>query len=199
MYSNPEPSIADAADLQDMEELLDSNESDLLLEPALLEAVDVSTDKVEGRKRQISARIQIPYPVDRVWQILTDYNHLADFIPNLAKSQQIEHPQGGIRLEQVGAESFLKFKFCARVILDMVEQAPHQLEFQMIEGDFNEFSGYWRLLPLANNTATELCYTVRILPPRAMPVRLIERSLKRGLVLNLSAIRQRADALFATE
>ncbi|NJR40699.1 MAG: cyclase [Leptolyngbyaceae cyanobacterium CSU_1_4] len=161
--------------------------------------VEVCTDRVEGRQRQISARIQIPHPVEQVWQVLTDYDHLADFIPSLAKSQKIEHPQGGIRLEQVGTQSLLKFKFCAKVVLDMVEQFPHQLDFQMVEGDFKKFFGSWVLQPLAHGAATELSYTVCVLPPLSMPVGMIERRLKSGLVLNLSAIRQQADVRFGEE
>jgi ribosome-associated toxin RatA of RatAB toxin-antitoxin module len=158
--------------------------------------VEVCTDKVEGRQRQISARIQIPHPVEKVWQVLTDYDRLADFIPSLATSQQIEHPQGGIRLEQVGTQSLLKFKFCAKVVLDMVEQFPHQLDFSLVEGDFKKFFGSWILHPSADGTSTELCYLVNVLPPLTMPVGLVERHLKSGLVTNLSAVRQRADEMF---
>jgi len=158
--------------------------------------VEVCTDKSEGRQRQISARVQIPHPVEKVWQVLTDYDHLADFIPSLAKSQKIEHPQGGIRLEQVGTQSLLKFKFCAKVVLDMVEQFPHQLDFQMVEGDFKKFFGSWTLQPTADGSSTELCYTVWVLPPLSMPISIIEGRLKSSLVLNLSAIRQRADVMF---
>jgi ribosome-associated toxin RatA of RatAB toxin-antitoxin module len=158
--------------------------------------VEVCTDKVEGRQRQISARIQISHPVEKVWQVLTDYDRLADFIPSLAKSQKIEHPQGGIRLEQVGTQSLLKFKFCAKVVLDMVEQFPHQLDFNLVEGDFKKFFGSWILQPSADGTTTELCYLVNVLPPLTMPVGLVERHLKSGLVTNLSAVRQRADEMF---
>lgn len=167
-----------------------------------LEEVEIKTDKAEGRQRQISATIRIPYSTEKVWQILTDYDHLADFIPNLTKSCRIEHPQGGIRIEQIGTESLLKLKFCARVVLDMVEHFPHQLDFNMIEGDFKVFTGSWLLQPItisdgsASDMGTELCYTVSILPPRIMPVNLIERRLSKGLIVNLSAIRQRADVLF---
>lgn len=160
--------------------------------------VEVTTDRGEGRHRQITAKIQIPYPVEQVWQILTDYEHLADFIPNLAKSQKIEHPQGGIRLEQIGSQSFLKLKFCARVVLDMVENFPNQLAFQMVEGDFKEFFGTWQLTPhtISGQPGTHLRYTVQILPPRAMPIGMIERRLSHNLVVNLMAIRQRAETLF---
>lgn len=161
-----------------------------------LQDVEVKTDKAEGRQRQISARIQIPYPTDKVWQILTDYDRLADFVPNLTQSQRIQHPHGGIRIEQIGAESLMKLKFCARVVLDMVEHFPDRIDFNMVEGDFKQFQGSWTLKPISNNTITDLGYRLLVLPPRIMPVNLIERRLKGGMVLNLSAIRQQADLLF---
>ena len=156
--------------------------------------VEVSTDRAEGRHRQLSARIRLTYPPEQLWQILTDYDRLADFVPNLAKSQRLSHPHR-IRIEQIGAEKFLNFKFRARVVLDMVESFPNQIAFQMVEGDFKEFSGSWDLLRL-NDRLTELSYTIRVLPPRTMPIGLIERRLKRGFVVNLCAIRDRAQELF---
>ncbi|MFM7424943.1 MAG: SRPBCC family protein, partial [Elainella sp.] len=159
------------------------------------EGVEITTERGEGRERQLSARVTIPHSVDQVWQILTDYDRLAEFIPSLSLSRQIDHPQGGIRIEQVGTQALLKLKFCARVVLDMVEHFPSQIEFQMVEGDFKSFCGSWTLQPAANG-GTDLCYTVSVLPPRAMPVGLIERKLRSSLLVNLTAIRQRADELF---
>ena len=65
--------------------------------------VAVQIEKIAERQRQIIAKVQIPQPVEQVWQVLTNYEALTDFIPNLAKSRLIEHPNGGIRLEQVGS------------------------------------------------------------------------------------------------
>lgn len=146
-----------------------------------------------GRQRQITAKIWIPRPVEQVWQILTRYNELAEFIPNLTQSRQIEHPEGGIRIEQTGSEALLRVKFCARVVLDMVEQFPNQIDFEMVEGDFKQFCGSWTLQPIKGGT--DLAYSVSILPPRIMPANLIERKLRSGLVANLTAIRQRAETL----
>jgi len=154
----------------------------------------VKAEPLEGRTRKISASILIEQSIDRVWQIITDYDHLADFIPNLAKSRRISHPAAGIRIEQVGAQNFLNFKFCARVVLDMIEHFPNRLDFQMVEGDFKSFGGSWQLEE-APAEATQLIYTVTVLPPRTMPIALIERRLSSSMVVNLEAIRQRATAI----
>jgi ribosome-associated toxin RatA of RatAB toxin-antitoxin module len=192
---NSESDLPPLANGSNPEEWLET-EAALTSDPSLLNEVEVETKKLEGRQRQISAKIQIPYSAEQIWQILTDYDHLAEFVPNLAKSRQIEHPQGGIRVEQIGTQSLLRLQFCAYVVLDMVERFPRQLEFRMVEGDFKLFAGNWTLQPIADGTGTDLCYTLRVLPPLTMPVTMIERYLRNGLVLNLSAIRQRADLLF---
>lgn len=162
----------------------------------LASGVEVCTEKLEGRQRRIIASTQLPFEAEQVWQILTDYDHLADFIPNLTSSQRIHHPEGGIRLEQIGAQCFLNVKFCARVVLDMLESFPRELKFSMVEGDFRQFEGRWLLESLADVQGTRLCYDLLLLPPRAMPVGLIERHIRRDLSQNMKAVCDRATALF---
>lgn len=165
---------------------------------AQLAAVEVEAEAVEGRKRKISAKIYIPRSVEQVWQVLTDYEALADFIPNLGKSDRLPHPQGGIRLEQVGTQRLLRFNFSARVVLDLEEIFPQEVRFHMVEGDFNAYEGSWRLEPqmTADQSGTHLSYTVLVWPKRTMPVVILERRLQQDLRFNLLAIRQRVEELF---
>jgi ribosome-associated toxin RatA of RatAB toxin-antitoxin module len=170
-------------------------------EPALLGAevsaqaagVTIHTEKLEGQQRRILASTQIPATVDQIWQVLTDYNNLSSFIPNLSHSKRLSHPDGGIRLEQIGSQCFLNIKFCARVVLDMVEAFPKELRFTMVEGDFRQFEGKWTLEPVNDAAGEMVClgYDLMIRPPRAMPVALIERHIRNDLSRNLQAIRDR--------
>ena len=165
---------------------------------ALLQDVEVQTEAVAERQRQITAKIQISNPVEQVWQVLTDYEALADFIPNLTQSRLLQHPTGGIRLEQVGSQRFLRLNFSARVVLDLEENFPHEINFNMVEGDLKAFIGSWQLKPdTISGNGTNLYYTVRVWPKRTMPVAIIERRLSSDLRLNLLAIRQRVGELFS--
>lgn len=163
------------------------------------QVVEVKTEEVAQRQRQIAAKIHIPCSIEQVWQVLTDYEVLADFIPNLAKSRRLEHPTGGIRLEQVGTQRLLRFNFSARVVLDLEEKFPHEIHFNMVEGDFKDFSGKWLLEShsLSQPTGTNLSYIVRVWPKRTMPVGIIEHRLSADMRLNLLAIRQRVEKLYS--
>ncbi|MBW4646219.1 MAG: SRPBCC family protein [Goleter apudmare HA4340-LM2] len=161
--------------------------------PVTLPTVAVQIEKLAERQRQISATIQIPHPVEKIWQVLTDYESLADFIPNLAKSRLLEHPDGGIRLEQIGSQRLLNFNFCARVVLDLEECFPKEINFRMVEGDFKGFSGSWCLKPysLGEFMGTHLCYTIQVWPKLTMPLKIIESRLTNDMQLNLLAIHER--------
>ncbi len=61
-------------------------------------------------------------PTQVVWQALTDYDGLADFIPGLTENTCLEKRANGARLRQVGAQDVaMGVKFSARVVLDIHE------------------------------------------------------------------------------
>jgi ribosome-associated toxin RatA of RatAB toxin-antitoxin module len=181
-------------DLETELEDLDANPDD-----ERIADVDLKTEQLEGRQRRLTACIDIPAPVAQVWEVLTNYEALAEFIPNLAKSKLIDHPSGGIRLEQVGNQKVLRLNFSARVVLDLEEYCPHTIKFQMVEGDFKSFAGSWNLenIDSSASSQTHLCYILEVLPKRTMPVGLIESRIRKDLPVNLLAIRQRVGELFS--
>lgn len=179
-----------------IDEPLDNEQdaADVELE-AQLDDVKIETEEVAKRQRRITSQIAIAHPRESVWQVLTNYEALPEFIPSLDKSQRLEHPEGDkVRLEQVGKQRLMKLNFSARVVLDLAEAHPERIDFEMVEGDFKAFSGYWLLEPAAEST--QLIYSIFVWPPRTMPVTLIERRLSKDLSLNLVAIRRRVETLF---
>lgn len=156
------------------------------------------TEKLAQQQRKVQAQIDLDHPLEQVWQVLTDYEALDQFIPNLAKSDRIQHPGSGIRIEQVGVQNALLLQFSARVVLDMIEEFPHRIRFDMVEGDFRDFSGSWGLQPASdlNHGKTTLTYNVVVCLSHLMPVALIEQRFCQDLALNLRAIRQRLEDLY---
>jgi ribosome-associated toxin RatA of RatAB toxin-antitoxin module len=161
----------------------------------------LTLSKLAGRQRRIEATIHLSAEIEQVWQVLTNYEELADFIPNLSKSSRIEHPEGsgGIRIEQVGIQNLKVVTFSARVVLDMAEEYPSAIRFTMVEGDFKSFSGAWLLqvIPEQDGGGTRLTYILEVWPKATIPVIAIEQRLKKDLPQNLYAIRDRLAALYS--
>lgn len=86
--------------------LIEETEKGLLgegrMEALLSEAkVDLSVTNMGNNTRRVEAKIAIQAPLEAVWRVLTDYNHLADHIPGLAESRVLELRPNGARLLQV--------------------------------------------------------------------------------------------------
>ncbi|ABB57012.1 Polyketide_cyc domain-containing protein [Synechococcus elongatus PCC 6311] len=160
--------------------------------------VQIDAHSLGPRQRRIQVQIEVPVAIADLWALLTDYNRLAEFIPNLSISQRLPTSDGSIRLEQVGSQCFLRFRFCARVVLAMQESPYECLAFQMIEGDFEQFDGSWRFQSV-DADRTQLTYDVTLSPKLPMPIQLIETQLDQNLAANLLAIREEAIRRFVSD
>jgi hypothetical protein len=79
----------------------------------------------------------------------------------MTNNRRLEHPSGGIRLEQIRTKSLVGIKISARSVVNIEERFSHEIHYQLIEGDLKEFSGYWRLETISSSqyqTGVELIY-----------------------------------------
>ncbi|RVX21285.1 hypothetical protein CK203_002158 [Vitis vinifera] len=84
--------------------------------------VHCEVEVISWRERRIKAEILVNADIESVWDALTDYERLADFIPNLVCSGRIPCPHPGrIWLEQRGFQRALYWHIEARVVLDLQE------------------------------------------------------------------------------
>jgi len=90
---------------------------------AVAGALRVTIDRGEGfNSRQLFAGIEINAPAEVVWQALTNYAGLQEFIPGLKENTVVEKRSDGALLRQVGQEDLaLGVKFTASVLLDIKE------------------------------------------------------------------------------
>lgn len=151
-------------------------------------------------RRVVSSGILIHAPLDTVWNVLSDYSRLADYIPNLAISKLQPHPKGGIRLQQCGVQKILGFEFKAAVTMDMTEVSASSgssraIDFNLVESrDFKVFEGTW-LMELSPDDAdkTVLQYRVTIVPRGMVPVKAIEWRIGEDIPGNMDAVKRECE------
>lgn len=64
--------------------------------------VEIEIENTGKNSRRIQSKVAVQASLQTVWEILTDYEGLADFIPGLAVSQLLEKRENFARLFQVG-------------------------------------------------------------------------------------------------
>ncbi len=143
--------------------------------------------------RRLAAQLRTSVPSNLIWNVLTDYEHLSDFIPNLSSSKVLERFESGVHLSQIGTQKFIGFNFSAQVQLELIEDLPRGvLSFHLLRGDFRKFEGSWTIRKLNNELGTCLIYELTVQGCLGMPVGLIERRLREDLSSNLLAVEKEA-------
>ncbi len=167
--------------------LLASEEADAIKR----QAIEQTMERLPHGARRLAVQLRTPIKEALLWEVLTDYDHLSDFIPNLASSTVVARKEKRVQLNQVGSQQLLGLRFSAQVQLELVEdRAKGQLKFHMIKGDFRRFEGNWIMRDLEKGTS--LFYELTVQGCIGMPVGLIEQRLRDDLAANLLAVEQEA-------
>ena len=138
-----------------------------------------------------AAELKSPLPVQLLWDVLTDYENLSRFIPNLSSSELIQRQGQTVRLQQVGSQQLLGLRFSAQVQLELTEfRQDGLLQFRMVKGDFRRFEGSWQIRQRPDGCS--LLYELTVQGCLGMPIGLIEERLRDDLSSNLNAVVQEA-------
>ena len=141
--------------------------------------------------RRLAAELKSSLPVQLLWDVLTDYENLSRFIPNLSTSELIQRQGQTVRLQQVGSQQLLGLRFSAQVQSELTEyRQDGLLKFRMVKGDFRCFEGSWQIRQRPDGCS--LLYELTVQGCLGMPIGLIEERLRDDLSSNLNAVVQEA-------
>jgi ribosome-associated toxin RatA of RatAB toxin-antitoxin module len=151
-------------------------------------------DGAEGDKvYQIRSSGTVKAAPTAVWRILTDYNHLADYLPNLTSTRVVSRNGDTVIVEQLGVARFLFFSRTIRLVVQVNERAPDRIDIGLIEGDMKVYRASWELSPLTGAMGTRVVYTATIVPKFDVPGIVGTRVVKRDVAEMMAAALLRLD------
>ena len=158
--------------------------------------IEQTMEKLSGGTRRLAAQLTTSASFDSLWNVLTDYDRLNLYIPNLLSSKKIYQNNNNVHLKQVGAQDFLGMKFSAEVTIDLFEDKElGLLKFNLIKGDFRKFEGSWKIQTIKDTSKNSLIYDLTVQGCQLMPIGMIEKRLKKDLSENLIAVDRQAKTL----
>ncbi|MEY4430440.1 MAG: hypothetical protein RLZZ533_376 [Cyanobacteriota bacterium] len=156
-----------------------------------LDTIQQEMERLPGGCRRLAVQLRLGLDPQWLWAVLTDYDALSRFIPNLECSRLLWRRGNVVGLEQEGAQVFMGLRFRARVQLELTEHLEQRrLSFTMLKGDFRRFEGAWQIG--GDGNATTLLYELTVQGCVGMPIGLIEQRLRDDLASNLRAVQQEA-------
>ena len=155
--------------------------------------IEQTMEKLSGGIRRLADKLTTSASFDSLCNVLTDYDRLNLYIPNLLSSKKIYQKNNNVHLKQVGAQDFLGMKFSAEVTIDLFEEKKlGLLKFNLIKGDFRKFEGSWKIQNIKNTSRNSLIYDLTVQGCQWMPIGMIEKRLKKDLSENLIAVDKQA-------
>lgn len=107
----------------------------------------------------------------RAWQVLTDYERLAEFVPNLTSSTLISRNGREAVVEQYGSGGFLFITQEIHLVLRVREQPFSAIDITRIAGNMKRYDAQWILIPARENRCdgTRIAYSAILQPDFFLP------------------------------
>ena len=108
--------------------------------------INVSMNRTKGYPLfEVTAKMTVNADLARSWKVLTDYNRLAEFVPNLSRSQ-LNSSEGNEHI--VTQNGFAKFLFIRQhidLVLRVTEQPMQAIDIRLVSGNMREYQARWEL------------------------------------------------------
>ena len=150
----------------------------------------------DGEFVTVAAFAELP-PNPRVaWEVLSDYDHLAQFIPDIDSSRVVSRDGDRLVVEQKGAIGFFFYRQPVEVTFSVLEEPMRRISARAVGGNIRELETRYELED--HGTGLRLTYTGRFIPSFTVPpligMPVIRRVLERRFRAMVEEI-ERRDAL----
>jgi len=126
---------------------------------------------------QVAARFVVPRPAPVALTVLTDYDRIASFMPNLTKSQVLSEEGDTTVVEQEAVAKLAMFSRRIHLLLEVRQEGGEILFRDRCGRSFRTYEGVWRVTPNGETAVIE--YELAADPAFAVPGWVLKRMLQR--------------------
>jgi ribosome-associated toxin RatA of RatAB toxin-antitoxin module len=166
--------------------------------PAMAEArnLEVRVERVHtdaGGVYEVNASGEVAAAPATVWRILTDYDRMTEFVPDLRSARVLSRSGDDVTIEQVGVARVLFFRRDIRLVVHAREQPISQIDISLVDGDMRVYRCTWRLVPVPETGGTRVIYSGEMAPKFHVPGILGANLIRSDVEKMMAAVLQRLD------
>jgi ribosome-associated toxin RatA of RatAB toxin-antitoxin module len=160
--------------------------------PALAVTVEHIDDPDGGKVYRISSSGTVAASPATVWRILTDYDSMPEYVPDLRSARVVSRDGARVIVEQQGGVRFLFFNRAIHLVVQVQEQAPDHIDVSLVNGDMKVYRASWALKP-ASGGGTRVDYRATIAPNFYVPALVGTSIVRKDITSMMAAVLQRLD------
>jgi ribosome-associated toxin RatA of RatAB toxin-antitoxin module len=145
---------------------------------------------------QVTVRAVVHAPAELIWQTLTDYDHLAQFVPGIDSSRVVSRQGSQLIIEQKGGARWWFFYYPIRVTVATTEQPYERIDVHLLRGNLRRLDGGYRIEARPDGS-TEIIWQGLIEPDSPLPefirTAVLRRSISDQFAGMVREIERRAD------
>ena len=134
--------------------------------PAAAQDLHVETSR-DGEFVTVAASAELPADLRVAWEVLSDYNHLAQFIPDISSSRVVSRDGDKAVVEQKGTIGFFIYRQAVEVRLAVLEEPMRRITARATSGNIRELETRYELQ--SDGSGLRLVYTGRFIPDFPVP------------------------------
>ena len=128
-----------------------------------------------------------------VWKVLTDYEAMPDFVPDLDKTKVISRAGNKVLIEQAGMARFLFLSRSIELVVHASEEPISSIDIKLVSGDMKVYSCRWEMTPVPETGGTRISYTGKMVPKFYVPGMLGANVIRRDIERMMKAVLERLD------
>lgn len=127
---------------------------------------DVHVERANG-SFIVDMNIHVSVDPARAWAVLTDFEHMADFVPNLTSSQVTERSETLVKVTQKGTAHYGIFSTHFESVREIHLVPKHEIRAHGVGGSIQHVESLMQLEP--DGTGTRLTYHAEVMPGTWFP------------------------------
>jgi carbon monoxide dehydrogenase subunit G len=100
----------------------------------------------------VDVNFTVPVTPGEAWMVLTDYDHMADFLPNVQSSKIVESAGYKVHVAQQGKAYYGPLSFSYDLVQEVALKPYTQIRSRAIGGSIKKVDGFTQLIPDGSGT-----------------------------------------------
>ena len=157
--------------------------------------VSVKRIEVDGQYQfEVNASGAVQAAPAAVWKVLTNYERMPEFVPDLRSAKVLSRTANRAVIEQVGVARFLFFHREIRLVVQALEEPLGRIDVSLVDGDMRVYQCRWELVPVPETGGTRINYSGKLAPrfyvPSMLGANLMRSDIERMMAAVLARLEQ---------